>query len=175
MLALCVQSCCTTRRASERLRVEGSELREMYEVTRDSLREEIFQNLNENLAEHEVVTWTIVGLPLTADGLQSPLEDTVKVERVTDRTKFQVSSSRFQDSKMAVRTEVVRDTVYIERRDSVLVQGSRSQVSGDSLNPKPSTLILTLKWLFALICAIVVLIIVVRIGLAFGSPPSRKA
>lgn len=173
MLALCVQSCCTTRRASERLRVEGSELREI--ETRDSLREEISQNLNENLAEHEVVTWTIVGLPLTADGLQSPLEDTVKVERVTDRTKFQVSSSRFQDSKMAVRTEVVRDTVYVERKDSVLVQGSRFKVSGDSLNSRPSTLILTLKWLFALICAIVVLIIVVRIGLAFGSPPSRKA
>ena len=139
-------------------------MREMYEVTRDSLCEEISQNLNENLAEHEVVTWTIVGLPLTAYGLQSPLEDTVKVERVTDRTKFQVSSSRFQDSKMAVRTEVVRDTVYIERKDSVLVQGSRFKVSGDSLNPRPSTLSHLLKWIFWILLAGIVLIIVVKLG-----------
>ena len=127
--------------------------------TRDSLREEISQNLNENLAEHEVVTWTIVGLPLTADGFQSPLGDTVKVERVTDRTKFQVSSSRFQDSKMAVRTEVVRDTVYIAVCDSV-------QVTTTNLsNPtnKSSNFVRALKWIFAVICAVGVLVIVVKV------------
>ncbi len=161
MLALCVQSCCTTRRASERLRVEGSELREMYEVTRDTVWEEVALVVHDTI--REVTTITI---------RQNEAGDTLKVTQITDRDRIR-SKVDVRSKKEVVRVE--RDTVYIERRDSVLVQGSRTQVSGDSLNPRPSTLILTLKWIFALICAIVVLIIVVRIGLAFGSPPSRKA
>ena len=59
--------------------------------------------------------------------------------------------------------QVPRDIVYIERKDSVLVQSSRFKVSGDPLNPKPSTLLLTLKWIFAVICAVGVLIIVIKL------------
>ena len=55
----------------------------------------------------------------------------MKVVQVTDRTKFQVSSSRFQDLKMAVRTEVVRDTVYVERKDSVVVDRGQLTVEAD--------------------------------------------
>ena len=120
--------------------------------SRDSLREEISQNLNEKLEEHEVVTWTVIQEP----------GDTVKVERVTGRTKFQVSSSMFQDSRVAVRTEVVRDTVYIEHRDTVEVQ--KLQDTSGSLNPHPSPLNY-LKWIFALICAITVLIITAKLCL----------
>ena len=43
------------------------------------------------------------------------------------------------------------------------IMGSRFTVHGDSLNPRPSSLILTLKWVFAVICAVGVLIMVVRI------------
>ena len=132
------------------MRVEGSELREL--ETRDSLREEISQNLNENLAEHEVVTWTIVQEP----------GDTVRMERVTDRAKTLVSGSKIQDSRVEVRTEVVRDTVYIEHRDTVLVSSSRFQGSS-SQNPHPSALNY-LKWIFALVCAVVVLVVVIRFG-----------
>ena len=120
--------------------------------TRDSLREEISQNLNENLAEHEVVTWTIV----------QEHGDTVRMERVTDRAKTLVSGSKIQDSRVEVRTEVVRDTVYIEHRDTVLVSSSRFQGSS-SLNPHPSALNY-LKWIFALVCAVVVLVVVIRFG-----------
>ena len=141
-------SCSVSRQASERVRVEGSEFRE----SRDSLREEISQNLNENLAEHEVVTWTIVQEP----------GDTVRMERVTDRAKTLVSGSKIQDSRVEVRTEVVRDTVYIEHRDTVLVSSSRFQGSS-SLNPHPSALNY-LKWIFALVCAVVVLVVVIRFG-----------
>lgn len=159
MLALCVQSCCTTRRASERLRVEGSELREMYEVTRDTVWEEVALVVHDTI--REVTTITI---------RQNEAGDTLKVTQITDRDRIR-SKADVRSKKEVVRVE--RDTVYIAVRDSV--SSSRFQVSGDSLNPRPSTLILTLKWIFALICAIVVLIIVVRIGLAFSSPPSRKA
>lgn len=133
----------------------------MYEVTRDTVWEEVALVVHDTI--REVTTITI---------RQNEAGDTLKVTQITDRDRIR-SKVDVRSKKEVVRVE--RDTVYIERRDSVLVQGSRFQVSGDSLNPRPSTLILTLKWIFALICAIVVLIIVVRIGLVFGSPPSRKA
>ena len=125
-------------------------MREM--EARDSLREEISRNVNEDVAEHEVVTWTVT----------KPGGDTMKVERVTERTKLQVSSSTVQDSKMAVRTLTVRDTVYVERKDSVLVQSSKFQVQSEN---RPSAFLLTLKWIFWILCAIVVLIITVKICL----------
>lgn len=139
------------------MRVEGSGLRDM--VARDSLREEIFQNLNENLAEHEVVTWTVTGVPLTAYGIQN---DTMKVERVTDRTRFQVLSSKTQDSKMMVNTEVIRDTVYVERKDSIQVKSEKLKVN-NSLTPHLSSLLIHLKWIFFIICAIIGLIITIKI------------
>ena len=59
----------------------------------------------------------MTGLPLTAYGLHG---DTVKVERISDRQRTLVSGSQMQDTKVVVRTETVRDTVYIEKRDSSL-------------------------------------------------------
>ena len=122
------------------------------EETRDSLREEISQNLNENLTEHEVVTWTIVQEP----------GDTVKVERVTDRTRETGSKFQVQGSKVEVRTEVVRDTVYVERIDTVKVSISRLQVA-DSARASPAW-VKGLKWLFFVLLAIVTLIIIIRIN-----------
>ena len=131
----------------------------MYEVTRDTVREEVALVVHDTL--REVTTITI---------RENEAGDTLKVTQITDRDRIRDRSQvRDKSEKLIVKT----DTVYIAVRDSV--SSSKIQVSGDSLNPRPSTLILTLKWLFALICAIVVLIIVIRIGLAFGSPPSRKA
>ena len=119
----------------------------------------------------------------------------MKVERVTDRTRESGSRFKAQGSKVEVRTEVVRDTVYIEHRDTVEVQkldlrfsffaprqyssklgnalGLASvQGTSSSLNPHPSALRSALplgsaknylKWIFALICAIVVLMVVIRL------------
>ena len=61
-----------------------------------------------------------------------------------------------------MRTEVVRDTVYIEHRDTVEVQ--KLQGTSSSLNPHPSALNY-LKWICALICAVIVLILTIRIGM----------
>ena len=127
------------------MRVEGSELREL--ETRDSLREEISQSLNENLTEHEVVTETVI------------YNDSLKIERITDRVRTLESGSKRQDSRVVVRTEVVRDTVYVERVDTVEVQ--KLQGTSSSLNPHPSALNY-LKWIFALVCAVVVLVVVIR-------------
>ena len=110
-----------------------------------------------------MVTETVTGLPLTAYCLQEG--DTLKVERVTDRTKFQVSSSKFQDSRVAAEVKIVErtDTVYVAVRDSILVKSEELRVKS-SLNPRPSTLLLTLKWIFWILVAGIVLIIVVKLG-----------
>ena len=98
-----------------------------------------------------MVTWTIVQEP----------GDTVKVERVTDRTRETGSKFQVQGSKVEVRTEVVRDTVYVERIDTVKVSISRLQVA-DSARASPAW-VKGLKWLFFVLLAIVTLIIIIRI------------
>ena len=190
MVALCVQSCSTTRSvsAASGSRVQVSSERE----ARDSLREEILQNRNENLSEHEVVTWTVTGFlrpagsrraelerPLTAScaplvlrrassesGLQE--RDTLKVERVTHRELESGSRSTVHGSWSEVKTLTVRDTVYIEQRDTVLVEKNRSFSNGTNQSGK-SALHGTLKWIFAIIVALIGLIITVKVCLRKAS------
>lgn len=84
--------------------------------------------------------------------------DTVFRSEVTDRTR---ASVRDRVKDVEVRIVEKTDTVYVAVRDSV-------QVTTTNLsNPtnKNSNFVRSLKWIFALICAIVVLIITVRIGL----------
>lgn len=84
--------------------------------------------------------------------------DTLRQSIVTDRER--VRNAADVRSK-TVDVKVVRDTVYIDKRDSV----SSYRFQGlDSLTPHPSTLTF-IKWIFAVICAIIVLIIVVKLGL----------
>ena len=134
--------------------------------SRDSFREEISQNLNENLTEHEVVTETVI-YPSAGSG-QAPL----KIERITDRVRTLESGSKRQDSRVVVRTEVVRDTVYVEKRDSSLqvtaygLQEDPSARSGRAtVSGKLSAVSKVLKWICALICAVVVLIITMKVCL----------
>lgn len=73
------------------------------------------------------------------------------------------SGSKIQDSKVVLRT--VRDTVYVERRDTVEVSSSKIQVPGSSsLNPKPSPLNY-LKWIFWIIIGLIALIITAKVCL----------
>ena len=93
--------------------------------------------------------------------------DTLKVVQITDLTR---ARSRDNVAAQRVKTEVlVRDkrqsrarvdTVYVEKRDSVFVQENPRIIAA----PYQGALNLTyVKWFFALICAIVVLIIVVKV------------
>ena len=142
--------------------MESSELRE----ARDSLREEISQNLNENLTEHEVVTWTVTGLPLTAYGLQE--RDTLKVERVTHRELESGSRFKAQSSKVEVRT--VRDTVYIEKRDSSLRLSSLGayglrEDGTPTVSGKLSAVSKVLKWIFWILIGLIGLIVTAKVCL----------
>ena len=122
----------------------------MYEVTRDTVREEVALMVHDTI--REVTTITI---------RQNEAGDTLKVVQVTDRDCIR-SKADVRSKKEVVRVE--RDTVYVERKDSVLVQSSRFKVSGDSLNPRLSTLLLALKWIFLILLAGIVLIVILRFG-----------
>ena len=80
--------------------------------------------------------------------------DTLRQSIVTDRYRGRDASQlRDKSEKIIVKT----DTVYVEKRDSVLVERHQPSDVGHQTS--------ILKWIFAVICAIIVLIIVVKLGL----------
>jgi hypothetical protein len=84
--------------------------------------------------------------------------DTLKLVQITDRTRAtDRAAARDKEEKLIVRT----DTVYIERRDSVLVSSFKIQDSGSK---RTSPFVSSLKWIFWILCAIIVLILLLRIG-----------
>ena len=85
--------------------------------------------------------------------------DTVFRSEVTDRDRIR-SKADVRSKKEVVRVE--RDTVYIERKDSVLVQGSRFQVSGDSISHHTSGISHLLKWVLAIAFLLLTSIVLVR-------------
>ena len=110
-------------------------------TTRDTVREQVVVAVHDTLRE---VTTITVQLGQTGD--------TVKVAQVTERDRFRARSAvKDKEEKLIVRT----DTVYIEHKDSM-------EVKKANISPQPSSLSPHLKWIFAVICAIIVLIIVIK-------------
>ena len=88
---------------------------------------------------------------------QNEAGDTVKLVQVTDRTRaWSQAAVKDREVKVIVQT----DTVVVERRDSVLVK-----TNTDLMNraEKGSTIVTSLKWIFAIIVAVTILMIVVKI------------
>ena len=89
--------------------------------------------------------------------------DTVKVVQITDRDRARNREAvRDKEERLVVRT----DTVYIEKRDSSLrVTAYGLQEDGTpTISSKLSAVSKILKWITALICAVVVLILMIRFG-----------
>ena len=144
-LALCVSSCCTSRKAvssQEQVRLE----RISEKV--DSEQEHTAVAVHDTL--QEVTTITIQ---------TNDRGDTLKVTQITDRNRIRAMSD-IRSKKKEVKVRI--DTVYIERRDSSyaeknIVAGSEDKGTwGGSFRS-------TLKWIFAILCAIIVLIITVKV------------
>ncbi len=98
--------------------------------------------------------------------------DTLKVVQITDRTR-----ARNRDNVVAQKVKIVEriDTVYIQK-DSVNVEDKKIGLSASADgSSKRSGLLTYVKWILALICAVVVLGITIKVCLTFGFPPSRKA
>ena len=84
--------------------------------------------------------------------------DTVKTSTVTDRTRARAFDRR---KDVEIRTEIVRDTVYIEKIDSVYV----STTNLTNRTDKKSNFVLSLKWIFWILIGLIGLIITVKVCL----------
>ena len=147
LIVLCATACSTSRKATEvassKLQVSSAERRDSSAVE----RVEVLDTLK------EVTTITID---------RNDKGDTLKVVQITDRTR-----ARNRDNVVAQKVKVIEriDTVYIQK-DSVNVEDKKIglSASADGGSKKPSFLTYV-KWITALICAVVVLIITVKVCL----------
>ena len=112
---------------------------------RDSVRVERIEALDTLM---EVTTITV---------RENEQGDTLRVTTVTDRLR-----SRTRDKARDVEVKIVErtDTVYIERRDSVYVEKARGQPPVES---RRAPWLSALRWTVALIIALCVLIIIVKL------------
>ena len=144
LVALIVSACSVSRSATA---VKSEELKVKSEV-RDSLRvEQVMVAVHDTIVE----TTTIVVR-------ENEQGDTLRMSVVTDRDRSR-SMYDVRSKKEEVRVE--RDTVYVERRDSVLVE--MGQVRGDSYQSGGTALHRTLRWIFWIIVGLSALIIIVKL------------
>ena len=142
-VALLLVSCSVSRTAvaeSSALRVESSETVERVDSViveqRDTLR--------------EVTTITID---------RNDKGDTLKVVQITDRERLR-SKTDLRSQKVDLR--VVRDTVYIEKTDSVYVSNTNLT---NPTNTKKNTFVSSLKWIFWIIIGLIGLIVTAKVCL----------
>ena len=140
LVALTVSACSVSRSASVKAEVRG-----LTAEVRDSLRVEQVM-----VAVHD--TLTITKTIMIRENEQG---DTVRMSVVTDRDRVR-SMYDVRSKKEEVR--VVRDTVYVERRDSVRVEPPR-QARGDIGR---ASALSYLKWIFLIIVSVTVLLIVIK-------------
>jgi hypothetical protein len=130
--------CSTTRTLKSDVRSQ------MYEVTRDTVREEVALMVHDTI--REVTTITI---------RQNEAGDTLKVVQITDRDRLRDRSQlRDKSEKIIVKT----DTVYIEKRDSVSVE-SRNY---ESTETRKSNFVTSLKWMLAIAFLLLTSVVLAR-------------
>lgn len=88
--------------------------------------------------------------------------DTIRMSRIIERDRIR---DRAQVRNTDVEVKLVRDTVYVERKDSVKVEETLRQAQGDSSRGSP--VVSSLKWIFAIIVAVIALIIVIKVSKVF--------
>lgn len=138
--ALIVSACSSSREAAvSSFRVLDSR------VTKDSVKvEKVVVEVHDTIMETTTITIR-----------EAENGDTLRVSRVTDRDR---SRSMMDLRRQKDEVKVVRDTVFIEKRDSV-----STTTNGSAGSPRVSPVVLTLKWVFWIIIGLIALVIVVRI------------
>ena len=109
--------------------------------TRDSVLSSVVDAVHDTIREV-----TTVMIQLGAEG------DTTFQSVVTDRERFR---DRSRSDRATHRSEVRVDTVYVERRDSVLVKNSN--------RARASPLLMNLKWILWIIVGLIALTVVLKI------------
>lgn len=145
LIALIVSACSSQRKVTR----ESRDRVATYEQ-KDSVKKQVMVAVHDTIMEVTTIT-----VREAANG------DTLRVSTVTDRLR-----GRSRDSIAVQKTKTeVRDTVYIERKDSVQVQDSRFMVSGPE--KRGATLVSALKWVFWIIVSLTVLIVVFKLTRRF--------
>ena len=132
LLVSCSVSRVATRESRERVATYES---------RDTLREQVMVAVRDTIVE----TTTI-----TVD--RNEVGDTLFRSVVTDRTR---AASRDHIAAYKTKTVIKMDTVYVERRDSILVKNTNQARASPFEN--------TLKWMFFIVLALIGLILLLRI------------
>lgn len=144
LTALCVSACCTTHKASTSKRFERSEV-----ATRDTVREQVTVEVHDTIREKTTIT---VLLRQALDSSQA--DDTVKVTQITNREHTRnVAQLKDKSEKIIMNS----DSTAIQH-DSVVVTESQQ-----SLSVHQSPLTVTLKWLFGILLAFSILMIVLKL------------
>lgn len=111
--------------------------------TKDSMMEKVMVELHDTIREVTIITVD-----------RNEVGDTVFRSVVTDRTR---AARREDVAAYRTKTVIKTDTVFVERRDSVLVQ------SGTKGRARDSPFVSGLKWVFWIVIALIGLGIVLRI------------
>lgn len=147
LIAVSVSACCSSRSVVK----ESSDRVATYEQ-RDSVKEEVMVAVHDTIMETTTITYVL----RQAQEPNEP-EDTVKVTTVTERDRIR---NRDAIAMQKTKTETVRDTVIIERRDSVDVKETLRQAQGDRARASP--VVSALKWVFWIIIALAGFVIVIK-------------
>ena len=129
---------------------EATDLR-IQETTEVTARDSVVVELRDTLVETTTITID-----------RNEVGDTLKVVQVTDRTRA-ASRDRVRDVKEKV--VVMRDTVFVAVRDSTdIISHTESAKSTESW---PSALARALKWVFWILVAAGVLLVIIKVSRFF--------
>lgn len=122
------------------------------EVTRSDVRSQRSEVRVDSVKEDVVVAVHDTIMEVTTIHIRTnDAGDTVRMTTVTDRDRV---TDRSRNDRAMYRTMVKTDTVYVEKRDSVLIKNEKGA--------RASPLLMNLKWIFWIIIAMIGLIVVLR-------------
>ena len=120
------------------------------EVVRDTVREQVMVAVYDTLREVNTITVQ-----------QNEAGDTVKTSIVTERDRFRDRAAvKDKEEKVIVRT----DTVFVQKTDSVFVQKA---LGANPTENRRAPWLSAMKWIFAIVVAVTVLIVVIKVGKVF--------
>ena len=137
LIALIVSACSSSRQA-----VRGSTELRRSELRRSDVRDSVVVEVHDTVME----TTTII-----VD--RNEVGDTMMVKQVTERDRVR-NRDRVRDNHES--TVIKTDTVFIEKRDSVLVSNT------DRTNSRASPFVSLLRWIFWIIVSLIVFVIILK-------------
>ena len=84
---------------------------------------------------------------------------------MTDRTTVRERKANTEAKKEEVKTVTVRDTAYIEKRDSVFVETNTNRSNQTNPSTGSGRVATVLKWIFWIIIGLIGLIVTVKVCL----------